>query len=259
MSSRVKNSIKFVRQGYSIFDQNSSSIPSTDRFIVVLYPVEDFCEKVLAGEDKLLKEFQSYTKFCAGYRFSIIVEKLDNYMKQRSQQIQSQLNKNRNDISSISDKPVLTKELIDSAIVPIQLELGFTFRFINAEGDTVIYLTKLHETIANLPNQTDDSLFEGFCAESIKSKGGKNLQEVWINQLSQINGMSPQMARHFASTYKSIRYLFEQFHKFDENESDFIRSLAEFKMENNRKLGPALATKIFTVFFSTDPNRTINN
>eukprot|EP01132_Coremiostelium_polycephalum_P003831 gene3831-4772_t len=238
----LKYSIRWVRR-------NKEREEYTD-FIILKYPPEYLYQMI--KNDNFITTIAQCKEMYPQKRFTLMVEGLDAYMRKVSTQIGAQIKKGNQQETFINPSEIAKQ------FVRIQLDYKFTIRKMEKREDILEYLVKMTDTIALLIFRDEQELFEGFCADAIKKKG-KGLTDIWINQLSQINGISIQIARSIVSVYPTIDSLMKAYSKKStglEKES-MLKNLKIETINGERNLGSSISSRIYHVFNSTDPTKIV--
>ncbi|KAK5581229.1 hypothetical protein RB653_001259 [Dictyostelium firmibasis] len=270
--SSIPFSIRFLRR-YSNNDQHDSNgdqdinfnednktIETYENFVILKYSAKMLTQ--LIQNNDLIEKINKVKRDNPTCNITLLIESLDSHLLQISKSISKQtIQRGLSDknLNAITMNLPPTKVTIEKILVQIQMDFSITIRTIENRNDVVNFLSKSFQTIALLPLRSDDQLFEGFCADSIKKRRQTSLSDTWSNQLCQITGVSSNIARGIVSKYPTIATLLS-FYGDSSSEQEKENLLKDVKIDQNRgtkNLGPVLSSKIYHIFSSKDPNRII--
>ena len=87
------------------------------------------------------------------------------------------------------------------------------------------------------------------CLKTVK-KDNITKDNCYILQLSQIPGVSVKIATAIAKKYPSFKKILEAYNEIsDSDESEKERLLAEIKVNDNRKLGKVLSSRLYQYLY----------
>ncbi|KAM9967682.1 hypothetical protein ACTFIW_001767 [Dictyostelium discoideum] len=239
---------------------NINSNEQYEKFVILKYSAKMLTQ--LIQNNELIEKISKVKRDNPTCNFTLLVESLDSYLHQISKSISKQtiqkglLEKN---INALTMNLPPTKVTIEKILVQVQMDFSITIRTIENRNDIVNFLFKSFQTVALLPLRSEDQLFEGFCADSIKKRKQTSLCDTWSNQLCQITGISSNIARGIVAKYPTVTSLFSY---YGDSSSEYEKEnlLRDVKIDQNRgtkNLGPVLSSKIYHIFSSKDPNRII--
>ena len=98
--------------------------------------------------------------------------------------------------------------------------------------------------------------FANFSADGTQKLKG---HPMYMKQLMQIPGVSFQVAKSICSAYPSFTELIQNYNSPFRSDEEKRRLLEDVtRIDNNRKLGIAVSTKVYLTFCSSDPKTLIN-
>ncbi|GAM20575.1 hypothetical protein SAMD00019534_037500 [Acytostelium subglobosum LB1] len=248
---------------YSIIWKRGHEEPFKQEDIIILkYPND-----VLYGfveSNTLVQTISSIVEANPNKRLILLVEGLDMHLKSVSQQkaktVNSILKGNGNigDINPPEVKKFCSRQDFDKLFVELQFKYSLMIRVLGSREECALYLVKLTETISQIPYREDTSkLFQGFCSDAIK-KRSKDPNQIWINQLVTISGVSRAIASTIVMKYPTIQSLYKDYFKSDMNEKSRMMMLKDLKLDSSQKrLGPVLSTRLYNIFCGNDPNKIV--
>jgi ERCC4-type nuclease len=142
----------------------------------------------------------------------------------------------------INGKGTLSKTIMDSAIQNLIFKHQFKVLFSESLDDTVDQIKMLYKKL------TETSFDLKFAPpQTLVKKSSKIIDNIYINQLSVIPGISLTIANKISEHYPSLFELVKAYMLSDSPES----LLSEIKINEKRKLGKVLSKKIYECLIAT--------
>lgn len=153
---------------------------------------------------------------------------------------------------SIPKKSKITKKIIDSAIINLIFKHRFNVFCTENIYDTFDIIYSFYNKINNDNNCFSNTVQNNCEIRPIKLiKKADNLNEnVFINQLGVIPGVSINIAKKIKEHYLNMYELLKGFEKEKIEDKDPSLMLSNIQVSEKRKLGTALSKKIYFTLFS---------
>lgn len=149
----------------------------------------------------------------------------------------------------------VSKETVETAIIHTQIQDDFMVKETSSIDGTVKFLTNLHRNIQKkLKNLLKNTLvlpnppisFNNY-VEYIRSMKDLRLNQYFIQQLRQINGIGSLQAKSITQKYPTLQSLWKAYKQID-NEKDKRDLIKNIKINNNKKFGKVTSTSIYNLF-----------
>jgi ERCC4-type nuclease len=148
---------------------------------------------------------------------------------------------------NLKGKGSLSKTIINSAIQNLIFKHQFKVLFTESADDTVDQLSMLYKKLK------EESFIAPAQAANLIKKSSKIIDNIYINQLSVIPGVSLAIANKISEHYPSLVDLITEY-IMREREECFLL-LADIRLSEKRKLGKSLSKKIYECLLARNTSR----
>ena len=161
----------------------------------------------------------------------------------------------------------VSKSDYDKFLIDLTISYEFDYIQLDQTIDVIDFLKEMHTSIVDKPHRKELSMYsrKGFKpGKKAQISGFKdNLSITYISFLMCIPGVSENKAIALARVHPTLRALMEMFLDDKVSEKDKLASLRDIQVnhsmgEKSKKLGKAIAERIYKYLMSVNPNIVIN-